>query len=112
MWLCVIISIPVTPLALLCNCGSVESLQPGLQLVLVGRIFLFGGFRCLYICFWSCFDLLVYLCVSNSYLAYSVSVTQFFSQVCLLCGVFPLVLVRGIVRSLLVLSTFVLGGGG
>ena len=28
-----------------------------------------------------------------------------------LCGVFPQVLVRGIVRSLLFLSTFVLGGG-
>ena len=59
----VIINFPVTPMALLCNCGSVESLQ----LVLVGRIFLFGdsGVYIIY-AFWSCFDLLVYLCVFYS----------------------------------------------
>ena len=64
------------------------------------------------ICFWSCFDLLVYLCVFSSYSAYSVSVSQVFLMFASLCGIFPLNLVRGIVRSLLVLSTFVLGGGG
>ena len=44
---CVLINIPVTPLALLCNCINVECLSS----VLVGRIFLFGGFRCVYIWF-------------------------------------------------------------
>ena len=78
----VIINIPVTPMAQLCKCGSVESLQ----LVLVGRIFLFGGFLCVYMCF----DLLVYLCVFYSYSAYSVSVSQGFLRYASLCGVFPL----------------------
>ena len=70
-------------MAFLCNCGSVESL-------LVDRIFLFGGFRCVYIYVWSCFDLLVYLCVFYSYSAYSVSVSQVFLRFASLCGVFPL----------------------
>ena len=81
-----IINIPVTPLALLCNYVSEECLSS----VLVGRIFLFGGFRCVYICFWSCFDLLVYLCVFYSSSAYSVSVSQGFLRFASLCGVFPL----------------------
>ena len=103
-----IINIPVTPLALLCNCVGVESLF----VVLVGRIFLLRGFWCVYICFLSCFDLLVYLCVFSSYSAYSVSVSQVFLRFASLCGVFPLNLVRGIVQSLLVFSTFILEGGG
>ena len=36
----------------------------------------------------------------------------FFLRFASLCGVFPLNVIRGIVRSLLVISTFVLGGGG
>ena len=70
-------------MALLCNCGSEDSLQ----LVLVGRIFLFGGFRCvyIYICL-SCFDLLVYLCVFYSCSAYSVSVSQVFLRFASLCS--------------------------
>ena len=66
---------------------------------------------CIYV-FGRVFDLFVYLCVLSSYSAYSVFVSQVFLRFTSLCGVFPLNLVRGIVRSLLVLSTFVLGGGG
>ena len=44
--------------------------------------------------------------------AYSVSVTQGFLRFASLCVVFSVSLVRGIVRSLLVLSMFVLGRGG
>ena len=73
----------MTPLALLCNCVSEECLSS----VLVGQIFLFGGFRCVYICFWSCFDLLVYFCVFYSS---SVSVSQGFLRLASLCGVFTL----------------------
>ena len=75
----------MTPLALLCNCVS----EACLSLVLVGRIFLFGGFGCVYICLWSCLDLLVYLCVFYSSSAYSVSVSQGFLRFASLCGVFP-----------------------
>ena len=42
-----LIIIPVTPLALLCNCIHVVCLSS----IIVGRIFLFGGFRSVYICF-------------------------------------------------------------
>ena len=57
---CMLINIPVTPLALLCNCIDVVCLSSAI----VCRVFLFGGFRCAYICFFlSCFDLLVYICV-------------------------------------------------
>ena len=40
------------------------------------------------------------------------SVSKGFIGFASLCGVVPYILVTGIVRSLLVLSTFVLGGGG
>ena len=41
----VIINIPVMPLALLCNFACVICLL----FVFVGRVFFFGGFRCVYI---------------------------------------------------------------
>ena len=44
---CMLINIPVTPLALLCNCVAVVCLSSAL----VGRVFLFGGFRCIYMFF-------------------------------------------------------------
>ena len=43
---------------------------------------------------------------------YCIAGGQVFLRFASLCRVFPLNVVRGIVRSLLVLSTFVLGGGG
>ena len=80
---CVLINISVTPLALLCNCIDVVCLSSAL----VGRVFLFGGFRCVYICFWSCFDLLVYICVCVFFtvpLHIRFLLVSSFSQVCLL----------------------------
>ena len=59
---CVLISIPVMPLAVLCNCVDVECLSS----VLVGRIFLFVGFRCVHTCtyvFGRVLTFLAYLCV-------------------------------------------------
>ena len=100
-----LINIPVTPLALLCNCIDVVCRSS----VLVGRVFLFGGFRCVYIYgfVWSCFDLLVYLCVCVSTVPRHIRflLVSSFSRICLVEWGFAL-------SSLFVLSTFVLGGGG
>ena len=88
--------IPVMSLALSCNCFIVASLW----LVLVGWVSFLGdsgvfSYGCIYV-----------------YVDMLVSVSEGFIRFTSLCGVVPKVVVRGIVRSLLVLSTFVLGGGG
>ena len=56
------------------------------------------------------FEMVVYLFCA--YVLLCIFCSQGFPRFASLCGVFPQMLVRGIVRSLLVLSTFVLGGGG
>ena len=63
---------------------------------------------CVVVCYIDCACCILF----SSCSAYSVSLSQGLLRFASLCGVFPLVLVRGFVRSLLVLSTLVLGGGG
>ena len=85
----VIMNIPVTPLALMCNCFNLLSLQ----FVLVGGVSLWGipvFIDVLKICFWSCFDLIsLPLCVLTAAQHIRFLLVRVFIRFTSLCGVFP-----------------------
>ena len=63
-------------------------------------------------CMFCTYDLLCILPCLQQLLGIFGVCSQGFPQVASLCGVYPLVLVRGIVRSLLIFEHVLAGGGG